>query len=661
MSRIPKVIISVSLAATLALAGTGCTEPPTGEVYPPVGTQPTESREFIAFTGKIPQPAEQAQFVALTGTELPDTPLSKEDAPAPKTFTHKQITAFKELEAQALNDGRALLNATDNDVPPVAATPPVVTLESPAPQYSIEPESTAPTPGAPSSDSSAPGTFSAPSSSSETSASVDGPYSEYLDPLPSNTEEYNVIDQYGYRSVFTNPTSTFSADVDTASYANLRRLINSGYALSDIPSGAVRVEEMLNYFNYSFIAPSEGEPFSLNAQIADCPWNPDTRLMVVGIQAQLPDVTSAQGSNLVFLIDTSGSMYSEDKLPLLKQSFSLLTEQLTEADTVSIVTYAGNVSIALEGARGNQTDRILGSLELLEAGGSTNGASGLALAYALAQEHFIEGGNNRIIMASDGDLNVGISSQSDLHDYVSYKRQTGVYLSVLGFGSGNFKDNKMETLADDGNGNYHYIDSIEEAQKVFGEDLTANLITVADDVKLQLEFNPAYIKGYRQIGYENRALEHADFTDDTKDAAEMGAGHQVIVVYEIVMADSALDVGGEDLAYQGNTQPNAANGTEGSTVGVPNGEWLKLSLRYKDPASPVSKGSSYTLDESAYTSEPDADWVFVSGVVEAALVITQSDYAGSSTLGEAVARVDAGAADDARRQELALLINKLSL
>jgi Ca-activated chloride channel family protein len=418
----------------------------------------------------------------------------------------------------------------------------------------------------------------------------------------------------------------------------------------------VRIEEMLNYFDYDFIKPQKGEPFALNAQISDCPWNPDSRLMVLGIQAQELTEQEYLGSNLVFLIDVSGSMEDANKLPLLKESFMYLTQRLSNKDRVSIVTYATGVETVLEGAKGNNKVSIEYAIDNLRSGGATSGSDGLKRAYALAEENFIEGGNNRIIMASDGDLNVGITSKEELHDFISEKRSTGVYLSVLGFGTGNYKDDRMETLADKGNGNYHYIDTIDEAKKVFGEDLLANLVSVADDVKLQLSFNPEIIKGYRQIGYENRALNDEDFLDDTKDATEMGAGHQAIVVYEIVMTEptaGAIDYGSayeEDLAK--------------TTTDELIEEWCSVSLRYKQPGGNVSKGIRYSLNDRAYTNEPDKDWTFVTGVVELGLVLSHSSYAGTSSLNEALQRVrvaeKASSEKDERRQELIELITSLS-
>ena len=486
----------------------------------------------------------------------------------------------------------------------------------------------------------------APSGAMIAEYSEDYPGGYYEEP-PFNTEEYSNVDENGFRNVSTSPTSTFSASVDTASYANLRRMINNGYGLEDFPTGAIRIEEFLNYFSYDFITPRAGEPFAMSAQIADCPWNKDTRLLILGLQAQNPSTTVGEGSNLVFLIDVSGSMENIDKLPLLKKSFSYLIEQLNPSDRVSIVTYAGNDRVVLEGAYASEKNVILDAIDNLSANGSTAGAKGLKRAYEIAEKYYIEGGNNRIIMASDGDLNVGFSSESELADYVSTKRETGVYLSVLGFGSGNYKDNKMKAIAQNGNGNYHYIDCIEEAQKVFGEDLTANLYSVADDVKIELEFNPAYIKGYRLIGYETRQLTHEDFTDDTKDAAELGAGHQVIVAYEIVMKDSPFEIGGAPLKYQE------------QAMGIENGDWFTISIRYKEPGTQTSKEVMFPFGKSSYTDSPDQDWVFASAVIEFGMIASQSDFVGTATLEEVIERAGAAEKSNQYRREFVQLVERL--
>ncbi|MCL2825970.1 MAG: von Willebrand factor type A domain-containing protein [Eggerthellaceae bacterium] len=582
-------------------------------------------------------PCAATQFVSLSSTPLPDEAI--EPAPAEEADPTADESAETEDTASEIVISSAAV--------PLAAAP----AQQPSSPFGFL----------------FPSTPASPPSSADASVS---PYSGY----PSgayNSEEYPQCDESGFIDTAESPLSTFSVDVDTASYTNLRRMVDSGYSQEDIPDGAVRIEEMLNYFHYSFIMPEPGEPFAVNAQVADCPWNPDTRLMVLGIQAQSADTLPYLGSNLVFLIDVSGSMEDPSKLPLLKESFSYLAEQLTDKDTISIVTYAGDSKTVLDGARGDDTATILDALESLQAGGCTNGEGGLTKAYALAQEHFIDGGNNRIILATDGDFNVGISSTKDLNTYVSNMRSTGVYLTVLGFGAGNYKDDKMETLADNGNGNYYYIDQISEAHKVFGTDLLSNLVCVANDVKIQVAFDPAYIAGYRLVGYDDRRLENEDFLDDTKDAAEMGAGHQCIVVYEIVMAhdgegqptegedeattaqanDGVLD--GADHVPEGVTKDSVAISEEGSgddsvesvdRGGADDGEadtgdaWLTLSIRYKVPGQLVSKGAVFTLDGSAYTDDPDADWMFVSSIVEFGLVLTDSQYAGSSSLDDAFMR-----------------------
>ena len=465
-----------------------------------------------------------------------------------------------------------------------------------------------------------------------------------------DTEEYAVIEEHGFTSVASQPFSTFSADVDTASYTNWRRMVNQGMALGDFPGGAIRVEEFLNYFDYDYplVDCDCLSPFDVSATIADCPWNPDTKLLVLGLRTdELAYADSAIRNNLVFLVDVSGSMDDPDKLGLLKESFAYLVEQLGPEDTVSIVTYSGEERVVLDGVPAAQADRILSAVRELEAGGSTNGQAGLAKAYELAQKHFVEGGNNRIVMASDGDLNVGMTSESELSDYVSAQRELGIYLTVLGFGDGNYSDVRMETLADDGNGNYHYIDCMAEAQRVFGEDLCSTFVTIADDVKLQLEFNPAYVKGYRQVGYENRELAADEFADDRVDAGEVGAGHTVTVAYELVMADSSMDLFTSDSRY----------GTE--QLGVKNGEWFVLNLRWKDPGASESTWTSHTFGEESYTSDPSADWTFAAAVIEYCMLATDSQHVGSATVGSVLEKVDAALAesDDPARREFRSLVS----
>lgn len=465
--------------------------------------------------------------------------------------------------------------------------------------------------------------------------------------IPFNTEEYSTLEENPYMSVALSPLSTFSADVDTASYANLRRMITSGYTAAEIPSGAVRTEEMLNYFTYDYNGPKKGEPFGVTATISQCPWNENAELLVLGLQTEAIDFSEAPDSNLVFLIDVSGSMYDENKLPLLKQAFGLLIDNLGEKDRVSIVTYASYNEVVLEGVPGSEKDTILEALNGLEAAGSTNGGEGIMTAYALAEKYFIKGGNNRIILATDGDLNVGITSQSALHDLVEEKRETGVFLSVLGFGMGNYSDTRMETLADYGNGNYAYIDSLSEARKVLVEEMGATLVTVAKDVKLQIEFNPAVVSEYRLIGYENRTMAAEDFDNDEKDAGEIGAGHSVTVVYEIITCENAGNTGNE-LRYQ-NTQL--------SDLALNSDEWMTLSIRYKEPDGNTSKLLEYPIGADDYTEKPSDDFVFAAAVAEFSMALRGSEYLGDGSYEDILDMLDDIDLDDEYKEEFYNLVD----
>ena len=465
-----------------------------------------------------------------------------------------------------------------------------------------------------------------------------------------NTEEYNSVEEPGFKAVANEPLSTFSADVDTASYSNIRRMIEDGYSMEEIPAGAVRIEEMLNYFSYDYRLPKKDEPFGVTTVIGDCPWNEDAKLLQIGLKTEEIDFSEAPNSNLVFLLDVSGSMHTDDKLPLLQKSFSMLVEELGEKDTVSIVTYAGSDQVILKGESGDHKEEIIEAINALEAGGSTNGADGIETAYELAEKYFIEDGNNRVILATDGDLNVGVSSESDLKELITEKKESGVYLSVLGFGTGNIKDNKMEVLADCGNGNYAYIDSVGEAKKVLVEQMGATLVTVAKDVKLQVEFNPAYIKGYRLLGYENRALATEDFDDDRKDAGEIGAGHMVTALYEIVPVDSEQEIPETELKYQ-----DGKNDT-----GITNGEWLNLKIRYKEPDADESLLKEYPVTEKDYTSEPSEDFYFAAAVAEFGLMLRDSEYKGTASfenVRELLKEVDTD--EDDYKDEFVYLVKKL--
>lgn len=465
--------------------------------------------------------------------------------------------------------------------------------------------------------------------------------------IQQNDEEYNYIKENGYTAVSSAPLSTFSADVDTASYTNVRRMIDDGV---DVPPDAVRIEEFINYFDYDYTDPADGEPFAVHTELSDCPWNDETELLMVGINTKGFDAVLDErpAMNLVFLIDVSGSMYDDNKLPLVQKSFSMLTDNLTAADRVSIVTYAGSDEVVLEGADGNDRKKILRAINDLEAGGSTAGAAGINTAYDIAQKYFIDGGNNRVILATDGDLNVGLSSESELTRLIEEKRESGVFLSVLGFGTGNYKDNRLEALADYGNGNYSYIDSEKEAKKVLVDEMSGTLFTVAKDVKFQLEFNPANVKGYRLIGYENRVMAAEDFNDDTKDAGEIGAGHSVTVLYEIVPADSKMELGESELKYASDSE------------GVIGDELLTVNIRYKEPEGSESKLLTYPVNKSLYSDKMSADMNFASCVAEFGMLLRNSRYIGDVTYKDVSAQLSKyDYSDDDYKDEFIYLVNTM--
>lgn len=465
--------------------------------------------------------------------------------------------------------------------------------------------------------------------------------------IQQNDEEYNYIKENGYTAVSSAPLSTFSADVDTASYTNVRRMIDDGM---DVPPDAVRIEEFINYFDYDYSDPADGEPFAVHTELSDCPWNDETELLMVGINTKGFDAVLDErpAMNLVFLIDVSGSMYDDNKLPLVQKSFSMLTDNLTAADRVSIVTYAGSDEVVLEGADGNDRKKILRAINDLEAGGSTAGAAGINTAYDIAQKYFIDGGNNRVILATDGDLNVGLSSESELTRLIEEKRESGVFLSVLGFGTGNYKDNRLEALADYGNGNYSYIDSEKEAKKVLVDEMSGTLFTVAKDVKFQLEFNPANVKGYRLIGYENRVMAAEDFNDDTKDAGEIGAGHSVTVLYEIVPADSKMELGESELKYASDSE------------GVMGDELLTVNIRYKEPEGSESKLLTYPVNKSLYSDKMSADMNFASCVAEFGMLLRNSRYIGDVTYKDVSAQLSRyDYSDDDYKDEFIYLVNTM--
>ena len=464
-------------------------------------------------------------------------------------------------------------------------------------------------------------------------------------PTAWNTEEYSYFSENRFLSTLSSPMSTFAADVDTASYAKLRSALLAG---REVPIDSVRIEEMLNYFSYQYAEPKNGEPFGVTAEIADCPWNPDTKLLLIGLQAQKINVENLPAQNLVFLIDVSGSMMDANKLPLVKRSLKLLLEELKPTDTLSIVTYASNDTIVLDGVRASDKVTIMEALDSLEAGGGTAGAQGIQTAYELASKHFISGGSNRILLATDGDLNIGISDEGSLTRLVAEKRETGIYLSVLGYGMGNYKDNKLEALADHGNGNYAYIDTIYEARKALVEEIGATFLTVAKDVKLQVEFNPAKLKGYRLVGYENRLLAAEDFSDDTKDGGEVGSGHQITVLYELVPADSAMDIHAPESKYQS----PASTGSD---------EWLTLSLRCKAPDGDESQLFSYIVAEMA-TQAPSDNLRFASAVAEAGMLLRNSEHKANASYASILQRLreSASVTGDPYKEEFQYLVSLLA-
>ncbi len=454
--------------------------------------------------------------------------------------------------------------------------------------------------------------------------SADEATDAWLDYYDYDNEEYTKYAVDGFRSAAQTPLSTFSADVDTASYANVRRMVLGG---NTVTPDAVRIEEFLNYFDYGYTQPTKGN-FSVTYEYTDCPWNKEAKLLMLGVQAK--DVEKEPDSNLVFLIDVSGSMYSKDKLPLVVESLKKLTNEMTKNDRISIVTYSGQEKVIVSGARGNMKNCIGELADTLEASGCTNGEAGINMAYDIAARNFIKDGSNRVILATDGDLNVGISDKNELSEFIAKKRESGVYLTVLGFGTGNLKDDRMEALAKDGNGNYHYIDCAAEASKVLVDERKATLITVADDVKLQVEFNPTLVDSYRLIGYDGRRLANEDFTNDQKDAADMGAGQSITVMYEVIPAK----VSGTSLTYQTST----GNKTDICT----------LKCRYKEPGKTNSTQFSVTVKEKDHCKYADTGirFKFAACVCETAMALRGEKSYGNVSVKDAKARFDKLDADE---------------
>ena len=440
---------------------------------------------------------------------------------------------------------------------------------------------------------------------------------------PSYNEDYKNYIESGFKDPKVEPLSTFSADVDTASYSNARRMLEDGNL---VPEDAVRIEEFINYFDYKYANPKDGDVFSEYVELADCPWNPETKLMMLGVQGKRIEEEERPSSNLVFLIDSSGSMNSYNKLPLVQSAFSMLAENLTEYDRISIVTYAGSSETVLSGCKGTDKDTILEALYSINAHGGTNGEGGIETAYELAEKYFIEGGNNRVLLATDGDLNIGASSESELTKLIEKKREDGVYLSVLGFGTGNYKDDNLEALADNGNGNYSYIDSVDEARRVLVEEMSGTLFTIAKDVKIQVEFNPSQVKSYRLIGYDNRIMDAEDFYDDSKDAGEVGAGHSVTALYEVELTGSAGTYHGIPLEF-------ASEQEETTEAADDNGrtELIKFKLAYKDIDTDKEHYFDNLYGMEKYSAKPTQGFRLASAAAEFAMILKNSEYKGDSS------------------------------
>ena len=436
-----------------------------------------------------------------------------------------------------------------------------------------------------------------------------------LVPVEMNTDEFSQYDPNRFINAAANPLSTFGADVDTASYAVFRRSINEGRAPRN---QALRVEEMINYFKYNYPNPKAGEPFSVTTEIAGCPWNKDTKLMLVGAKTRELSQEERPASNIVFLLDISGSMYGRDRLSLIKASIISMLPKLTAQDRISIVTYSGAERFIIDGVPGDHHATIMKALSLFEAGGVTNGEAGIKMAYAVAKKNYIKGGNNRIILGTDGDLNVGISNTNELKALIEKKRESGIFLSVLGVGMGNYKDSRLEALADYGNGSYHYIDTLREGRRVLVDEFMSTVFVAAKDVKFQVDFNPGKVKGYRQIGYETRKLNAEDFADDKKDGGEVGAGHQVTILYEIVETGSSIDVPEPSSKYQ-------------KVQAVQSDEYATVKLRYKKPDGDVSTELSWPVNSSSVRSTMSDNMNFASAVAATAMILNNSTFKGTAT------------------------------
>lgn len=466
--------------------------------------------------------------------------------------------------------------------------------------------------------------------------------------METSQEVYVEIIENDFERTKNSPLSTFSIDVDRASYSNIRRMINNGQRISP---DAVKIEEMVNYFDYNYPQPKDAHPFSIHTELAVTPWNAQTKIVKIGLQGQTFENKALPASNLTFLIDVSGSMSTQNKLPLLKAAFKLLVNQLREQDKVSIVVYAGAAGVVLEPTSGAEKEKILNALDNLQSGGSTAGGAGIKLAYNLAEENYKYKGNNRVILATDGDFNVGASSDKSMKKLIEEKRKSGVFLSVLGFGYGNYQDSKLEILADQGNGNHAYIDTMQEAQKVFGKEFGGTLYTIAKDVKIQVEFNPRKVQAYRLIGYENRLLDDEDFNDDTKDAGELGSGHTVTALYEVIPVgvESAYLKDIADLKY-----------TKSAKIKDYADELLTVKFRYKKPEG--KKSIEMVHVQKDIMQDISNDLKFASAVALFGMQLRHSSYHNNTTIEDVKLLAESGRGADkfGYRAEFIRLISSIS-
>ncbi len=476
---------------------------------------------------------------------------------------------------------------------------------------------------------------------------------EYPNREPFSTENYGKIEENKFKNTKQAPLSTFSIDVDAASYSNLRRFIEGGQIP---PIDAVRIEEMINYFDYDYPQPKGNVPFSINTEVGECPWEPKHRLVHIGLQGKDIPTAELPASNLVFLIDVSGSMGEPNKLPLLKSSFKLLVANLRAIDKIALVVYAGAAGVVLPPTPGNEKGKIIRALDDLEAGGSTAGGEGIELAYQLAKDNFMVKGNNRVILATDGDFNVGTSSEGDLVRLIENKRKSGVFLTVMGFGTGNYQDDKMQQLADKGNGNHAYIDNLSEARKVLVNEFGGTLFTIAKDVKLQLEFNPAKVAGYRLIGYENRMLADEDFKDDTKDAGELGSGHTVTAIYEIIPVgvESKFLGTADELRYQQWADKNKTQNTD---------ELLTIKFRYKAPDGDKSSLiEEIVMDKNTRLDHSSDNFRWSAAVAEFGMLLHKSIFKGDASYAKCIKLAEGARGKDTEgyRREMIKLLEMVS-